>query len=146
MVSTVPPGTASTAVARQNARCVAVVRQTHRRSAVRQAIALPAAGQRAARQNRHQSATFKCRASAPDATEAAPDTVSDTARSAEAEAAMARLFADRRARMQAAIPAGPPDDPPSYEAIDAAPHNRLFMHLFRQAVVQGLGEDAPEPG
>jgi hypothetical protein len=48
--------------------------------------------------------------------------------------------------MHAAIPAGPRDDPPSYEAIDAQPHNRLFMHLFRQAVVDGLGEDTPETG
>ena len=61
------------------------------------------------------------------------------------QAALARL-AERRGRMQAAIPAGPRDDPPSYEAIDAQPHNRLFMHMFRQSVVEGLGEDAPEPG
>lgn len=62
------------------------------------------------------------------------------------QAALARLLAERRARMQAAIPAGPRDDPPSYEAIDAQPHNRLFMHMFRQSVAEGLGEDAPEPG
>jgi hypothetical protein len=64
----------------------------------------------------------------------------------QCQAALARLLAERRARMQAAIPAGPRDDPPSYEAIDARPHNRLFMHMFRQSVVDGLGEDAPEPG
>ena len=62
-----------------------------------------------------------------------------------AQAALARL-AVRRGRMQAAIPAGPRDDPPSYAAIDAQPHNRLFMHMFRRSVVEGLGEDAPEPG
>lgn len=56
-----------------------------------------------------------------------------------------RLAAERRAAALA-ISAGPTDEPPSYEAIDSRPHNRLFMHLFRQAVVEGLGEDAPEPG
>ena len=88
---------------------------------------------------------------APDtATEAAPDmtapTPADSNAATDIAAAAMRRLAERRSRMQAAIPAGPRNDPPSYEAIDAAPHNWLFMHLFRQAVVDGLGEDAPESG
>lgn len=42
--------------------------------------------------------------------------------------------------------AGPTTPKPSYDAIDSQPQNRLFMHLFRQKLAEGLGEDAPEPG
>lgn len=42
--------------------------------------------------------------------------------------------------------AGPTTPKPSYEAIDSQLHNRLFMHLFRAKLAEGLGEDAPEPG
>ena len=45
-----------------------------------------------------------------------------------------------------AIAAGPTTPKPSYEAIDSQPQNRLFMHLFRGKLAEGLGEDAPEPG
>lgn len=55
----------------------------------------------------------------------------------------------QQARQQSAgspIPAGPADSPPDYSNIDAKLHNRLFMHIFRRAVVDAVGEDAPEPG
>lgn len=44
------------------------------------------------------------------------------------------------------IAAGPTTPKPSYEAIDSQPQNRLFMHLFRGKLAEGLGEDASEPG
>lgn len=93
----------------------------------------------APRLQRHRQRSLHCRAAVPEAATATKVTP-DTAATSDAEAVA------RRARMHAAIPAGPRDDPPSYEAIDAAPHNRLFMHLFREAVVDGLGEDTPAQG
>ena len=42
--------------------------------------------------------------------------------------------------------AGPTTPKPSYGTIDSQPQNRLFMHLFRQKLAEGLGEDAQEPG
>lgn len=58
-----------------------------------------------------------------------------------------QLPSGRAGRSPAApIAAGPTDSPPEYSGIDSKLHNRLFMHLFRQALVQKLGEDAPEPG
>lgn len=123
--------------ARQHARCPARPQSVTRRHELRNMIAPSSARQSAAAHSRRRAAAFQCRAAAPEIAEAAaPD----------AQAALARLLVERRARMQAAIPAGPPDAPPSYESIDAQPHNRLFMHMFRQAVVDSLGEDAPEPG
>ena len=87
-------------------------------------------------ERRSQQPTTTCRA-APAASAVETTTASDQA---------AVTTAARRGRMLAAVAAGPVDEPPSYEGIDSKPYNRLFMHLFRSAVVDALGEDAPEPG
>ena len=51
-----------------------------------------------------------------------------------------------RAAAAPAPPAGPADPPPSYQAIDAHPLNRLVFSLFRRKMADALGADSDIQG